>query len=465
MATKTGMTLMKNGKKITFLDTPGHEAFTAMRARGAKATDIAILVVAADEGIKPQTIEAINHAKDANIPIIVAINKIDKEGANVERVKTALVEQGLQPEEWGGDTIMTPISALTGEGIDKLLDMILLTAEMLELKANSSRPAVATIIEANLDPNLGPVATVIVNTGTLKIGDNVIVGSAYGKIKRMLDCKKKKVKELLPSDTAQIAGLSENVHAGDILQAVSSEKEARQKAIAIKDIMKLKNIFTQGMSMQDIIGKIKSGNLKHLKIILKTDMQGSLEAIKESLKKIPNDKVDIKIIHSGVGAITESDVMMAAAGGAVIIGFHIEANTNVAKLAEKLNVEILIYKIIYKLLDDVKNLLAGLLEAEIVEVELGKMEILQIFLTKKKEMIIGGKVIQGTIESKTRIKVFRDDKEIGKGEITSLQKGDKKAEEIKEGNECGIKFSGNCAIKEGDILAAYKMETKMRTLE
>lgn len=456
--------VVKNGQKITFLDTPGHEAFTAMRARGAKATDIAILVVAADEGIKPQTIEAINHAKDADIPIIVAINKVDKPGANIEKVKTELIEQGLQPEEWGGDTIMVPISALTGEGIDKLLDMILLTAEVKELKANPNRPAVGTVIEAHLDQNLGPVATIIINTGTLRIGDNIVIGKAYGKIKKMEDFQRKNLKVLEPSDTAQIAGLSENVNSGDILQVVVSEKEARQKALAINDILKIKNIFTQGLKMQDIASMIKSGNLKTLKIIIKTDTQGSLEAIKQSLAKIPQEKVGIKIVHTGVGGITESDVMMAAAGGAIVIGFHSDSNLQVAKLAEKNNVEVLTYKIIYKLLEDVEKLLSGLLEAEVIEVEVGKFELVQVFFRKKNDYIIGGKVTNGKMENKIKVKILRKDIEIGKGEITSLQKVDKKVSEIKEGNECGMKFTTNIELNSGDIFIGYRMETKKVTL-
>ncbi|KKP38195.1 MAG: translation initiation factor IF-2, translation initiation factor IF-2 [Candidatus Peregrinibacteria bacterium GW2011_GWF2_33_10] len=454
----------KNGHKITFIDTPGHEAFTAMRARGAKATDIAILVVAADEGVKPQTIEAINHAKDADIPIIVAINKIDRPGANPEKVKGELVEHGLQAESWGGNVIMVPISALTGEGIDKLLDMILLTAEMEDLKANPVRPAVATVIEAHLDANLGPVATVVINTGSLKIGDNIIIGPAYGKVKRMQSDRGKHLKMLCPSDTAQIAGLSETVHAGDILQVVSNEKEARQKAIAIRDIMKVKNIFSQALSVKDLASRIKSGNLKTLKIILKADTQGSLEAIKQSLDKIPQEKVSLKIIHNGIGAITESDVMMAAAGGALVIGFQVETPVLATKAAEKHSVEILSYRIIYKLLEDVKNLLEGLLEDEILEIETGKVEIIKIFFKKKHDYILGCKVTNGKIERKSTIKIFRNNQELGKGDIFSLQKVDKKMEEVKEGNECGLKFSTSCELIEGDTLIAYKLEKKERSL-
>jgi translation initiation factor IF-2 len=454
----------KNGHKITFLDTPGHEAFTAMRARGARATDIAILVVAADEGVKTQTLEALNHAKDAGIPIIVAINKMDKENANPNKVKSELAEHGLNPEDWGGDTIMVPISAMTGEGIDKLLDMISLTAEVQDLKANPNRPAVGTVIEAHLDQNMGPVATILINTGTLKIMDNVIIGASYGRIKRMQDYKRQKLKILIPSDTAQIAGLSSTPHSGDILQVVSSEKEARHKAIAISDILKLKNIFSQSLSLKDLVGQIKTGNLKSLKLIIKADAQGSLEAIKQSLTKLPSEKVTLKIVHSGIGNVTESDVMMAAASGAIILGFHTEANSNVIRIAERQNVEMLFYKIIYKLIEDVTNLLTGLLDSEVVEVEIGKMNVLQIFFTKKNEAIIGGKIISGKFENKAKLKVERNAEIIGEGEINSLQKGDKKEQEVKSGNECGIKFVGNVQIKEGDILIATKKETKTKTL-
>jgi len=455
----------KNGRRITFLDTPGHEAFTAMRARGAKVTDIAILVVAGDEGVKPQTIEAINHAKDAGVPIIVAITKMDKPNVNVERVKGEITEHGLQPEDWGGKTIVTPVSAMTGDGIDQLLEMILLTADIEELKGNADRPAVGTVIEAHLDKSLGPVATILVNTGTLKIMDSIIVGSAYGRVKTMKDHRGKKLKSLGPSDTAQIAGLSKAPQSGDILQVVKNEREARLKATSIEQIERSRIAGSMGISMETLISHIKSGKLKTLKVLLKADTQGSIEAITESLVKIKGKDVGVRIIHSGVGNVTESDVNMCAASHAVILCFHVNSTPQVDRIAEQENVQILHYEIIYNLLDEVKNLLSGLLEPEIVEVNLGELEVKGIFYTKKKEMIIGGKITTGIMQNKAKVRVFRNDEEIGEGVIGSLQKGEKSVDEIKSGNECGIKFEGKFKIEMGDVLKAYKSETRMRTLE
>lgn len=453
----------KNDKKITFLDTPGHEAFTAMRARGAKATDIAILVVAADEGVKPQTIEAMNHAKDAGIPIIVAINKIDKENANPDKVKAELAELGLQPEDWGGKTIMAPVSAITGEGMDNLLDMILIVAEMEDLKANPNRKAVGTVVEAHLDKNLGPIATVLINTGTLKIMDNVVIGTTYGRIKVMKDHTGKNLKTALPSTPVLIAGLSKAPQSGDILQVVKDEKTARNQAMQIELLQK--NTSLKGTSAaKDIISRIASGKLKTLKIVLKADTKGSLEAITQSLGKIKDEEVAIKIIHSGVGNVSESDVMMASASRGLVIGFHTQTPMQVERTAEREKVEILHYTIIYKLIDDLKKLLSGLLEPEIVEIPLGKAEVRKIFFSGKKEMIIGCKVTNGRAENKAKAKVMRGDEKVGEIQITSLRKVDEKVEEIKEGNECGIKFSGYKEIEEGDILEFYKEEERIRTL-
>ncbi|MBU2523616.1 translation initiation factor IF-2, partial [Patescibacteria group bacterium] len=333
--------VVKNGQKITFLDTPGHEAFTSMRARGAKATDIAILVVASDEGVKPQTIEAINHAKEANIPIIVAINKMDKPNANPEKVKGELVEHGLQPEDWGGQTIMAPVSAMTGQGIPELLDMVLLVAEMQDLKANPNRPAVGTVIEAILDPNLGPVATILINAGILKIGDNVVVGRAYGRIKTMIDHTGKRLKKVSSSDAARISGLSTVPMSGDILQVCANEKTAKEQALMVDTLLKADQWKNRGMGMEEIISQIHKGRLKNLKIVLKADTKGSLEAIRQSLAKIKDDRVAIKIIHAGIGAITEGDVMMASASKGIVFGFHVEENVHVSRLAERENVDIM----------------------------------------------------------------------------------------------------------------------------
>lgn len=452
----------KNDKKITFLDTPGHEAFTAMRARGAKATDIAILVVAADEGVKPQTIEAINHAKDAGIPIIVAINKIDKENANPDKVKAELAEKGLQPEDWGGKTIMVPCSAITGEGIDTLLDMILLVAEMEDIKGNPNREAVATVIESNLDKNLGPIATVLVNTGTLKIMDNVIVGSTYGRIKVMKDQSGKNIKEAGPSTPVLVAGLAKTPQAGDILQVTQDEKTARQRSIQIDLLQKT----TKGdkNTEKDIIARIASGKLKTLKIVLKADTKGSLEAILQQLAKIKDTEVAIKVIHSGVGNISESDAMMASASEGIVIGFHVDTPLQVEKTAEREHVEILIYKIIYKLIDDLKKLLQGLLEPEIFEVDLGKAKVKKIFYSGKKEIVVGCEVTEGKIQNKTKARIVREGEKIAEVEIGSLKKVDETVDEIKEGSECGIKIVNFKDIQEGDIMENYKIEKKIRTL-
>lgn len=455
----------KNGKKITFLDTPGHEAFTAMRARGARATDIAILVVAADDGVMPQTEEAINHAKDAGIPIIVAINKMDKPGANPDRVKAELAERGLQPEEWGGDTIMVPVSALKRQGIDKILESILLVAEIKELKANPNRPAVGTIIEAHVDASLGPVATILINTGHLEVGDNFVIGKTYGRVKLMKDHTGKKVKELLPSDTAQIAGFGEAVQSGQVLQVVKDEKTARQQASKIKEMHHDEELLKGGMGMSEILLRIKEGSLKLLKVIIKADTNGSLEAIKHSLAKVKSDDVAIKIIHSGVGAITESDVMMATASpGTIVIGFHTEANTQVRQLAEKSGIEVVTYQIIYELINDLTKILSGMLQPEVINVELGKFKVMQIFFSGKGEMVAGGKIIDGVIQNKSQVRVMRGGEKIGTGEIVDLRLVNEVAKELEKGQECGIRYKGKIKLEDGDILEAWKTEKKMKTL-
>lgn len=451
----------KNDRKITFLDTPGHEAFTAMRARGAKVTDIAILVVAADEGVKPQTIEAIQHGKEAGVPIIVAINKIDKDGADPDRVMGELGEYDLIPEEWGGSTIMVPVSAHTGEGIKQLLDMILLVADLNSLKANPDRAAVGTVIEAHLDKNLGPVATVIVNSGTLKVMDSIVVGGTSGRIKLMKDHKGKNVLKAGPSVPVLIAGLEKAPQSGDIFQALTDEKKARLQAHGVQSLVDAERFKRRGVG--EIITQIGAGKLKQLKLVLKADAKGSLEAIRESLSNIKNDDVGVKVILSGVGNVTESDVMMAAAAQGIVMGFHTGVHRNVARFAERENVEILQYEIIYKLLDDVKKILTGLLEPEEIEVVLGKALVKQIFLTKKKEMIVGCKVTDGHVE-KVKVRVIRDDEVVGEGQIISLKKVNDNVKEVQEGNECGIQYSGFMPLLEGDILEAYRMEKRVRTL-
>jgi len=451
-----------NGKKITFLDTPGHEAFTAMRARGAKATDIAILVVAADEGVKPQTIEAMHHAQDAGIPIIVAITKIDKENANIDKVKAELSEQGLQPEDWGGKTIMVPLSSISGEGVNTLLDMILLVSELENLKANPNREAVATVIEAHLDKNLGPIATVLINTGTLKIMDNVVVGAASGRIKVMKDHAGKNIKLAGPSTPVLIAGLSIAPQSGDIMQVVKDEKTARVRAMQIATLKE--NAAREGLVGRDIFAQIASGKLKTLKIVIKADTKGSLEAITSSLAKVRDEEVAIKVIHSAVGNINESDVMMAAASGGLVIGFQVDTPSQSEKIAEREHIQILKYDIIYKLIEDLTKILAGLLEPEILEVILGTAEVRKIFFKRKNEQVIGCKIVKGKMVNKVKARLKRGAILIGEITIGSLKRVDEAADEIKEGNECGMKLNTNLEIQEGDIIEAYKLEKKIRTL-
>ncbi|MFH1218229.1 MAG: translation initiation factor IF-2 [Candidatus Peregrinibacteria bacterium] len=458
----------KKGKLITFLDTPGHEAFTSMRARGAKVTDIAILVVAADEGVKPQTIEAINHAKEAEVPIIVAINKMDKPEAQPDRVKAELAEHGLQPEDWGGNTVMVPISALRGDGIDTLLDMILLTAEMEDLKANPDREAVGTVLEANLDPNLGPVASILVNTGTLKIMNNVIVGTTYGRIKVMKNHLGKPQRSAGPSTPVFIAGLHSVPKSGDILQVVKNEKIAKDSAKEIKLLTKREKELSQS-GMNQIISAVKSD--KVLKLVIKADTKGSLEAITQAIAKIKDEEVAIKVIHSNTGTVSKSDVMMAAASKGLIVAFHTDYDSpHVKKTAERENVEVRKYTVIYSLIEEVKKILTGLLEPEIEKVVLGKAEVRQIFFSKRGEMIIGCKVKTGKIENKSKLEVIRgktaedEDNIVGTGEILSLKKVDKEVKEIGEGNDCGIKYRGTVVLEEGDILSVYMEKESRRTI-
>ena len=457
---------VKKGKDIiTFLDTPGHEAFTAMRARGAKATDIAILVVAADEGIKPQTIEAINHAKAANIPIIVAINKMDKQGASPDKVRGELGEYDLIPEEWGGDTIMVPVSALKNEGIDKLLEMILILAEVLDLKGNANRPAVGTVIEAHLDPSLGPVSTVLINTGTLKVMDPVVVGSTHGRIKLMLDHNGKRLNKIGPSDVARIAGLSSPPQSGDLLQVVTNEKMARQQAKEIASLIKEGKMQSMGMGLSEMISAIKEGNLKTVRVVLKADTKGSLEAIKESIaKELKSTEVAVKVIHSGVGNITESDVTMAAASQGIVIGFHTEVSTHVERVAERHHTEVAVYKVIYELLDDLRNILSGLLEPEEVIVELGKAKVMQVFFTGKGEMVVGCKTTEGKAQVNAKIRVYRGDEVIGEGLVAGLKLVNQDVKEIDKGNACGIRFKGKLKLEDADILEFYKKELRHKTL-
>ncbi|TYP54294.1 translation initiation factor IF-2 [Thermosediminibacter litoriperuensis] len=446
----------KDGKTIVFLDTPGHEAFTALRARGAKVTDIVVLVVAADDGVMPQTIEAINHAKAAGVPIIVAVNKIDKPNANPDRVKQQLAEYGLIPEEWGGDTIFVNVSAKNRTGIDHLLEMILLVAEMAELKANYNRKAVGVIIEAKLDKGRGPVATVLVQKGTLRVGDAIVAGSSYGKVRAMLDSRGKMVKSAGPSIPVEVMGFSEVPNAGDILRVVSNEKEAREIAEKSKEIHREKEIIaTPKVSLDRLFDKIKQGEVKDLNIILKADVQGSLEALKQALEKCSTDQVQVKIIHGGVGAINESDILLASASNAIVIGFNVRPDSNAKKLAEQEDIDIRTYRVIYDVVDDIQAAMKGLLEPEYREVVLGRAEVRALFKVPNVGIVAGCYVTEGKITRNATIRVIRQGVVVYEGRILSLKRFKDDVREVMSGFECGIAIEKFNDLKEGDVLEAF----------
>ncbi len=445
--------VVHDGKSITFLDTPGHEAFTAMRARGAQVTDIAILVVSAEEGVKPTTIEAINHAKDAGVPVIVAINKIDRPNADPDRVKGELAGYGLQAEGLGGDTPMVLCSAHTKEGIDTLLKTILLVAEMEELKANPSRGAIATIIESHLDRALGPLATVIVNTGTLRVGDIVGCGPATGKVKALLGSHAERLKEILPSGAAVLAGFDAVPQIGDIMQVFSSEKELS----AYREAYSVSKQGEQKKGFMDLVSRLTEGKLMQLKIVLKADAQGSLESLQLALSKLTTTKVQPKVIHAAVGDISESDVMMAAAAHGMVLGFHVATPVAVMKTADREGIAVKLYDIIYKLLDDTELLLQGLIEPVEEEKITGHLEIRGVFLTKKSEQIIGGKVTDGYLK-RMPFRLQRAGQVVGTGRIMSLKNIEKDIKEAKEGMECGCRVETTIPIEMGDILEAFTKE-------
>ncbi|WP_415537780.1 translation initiation factor IF-2 [Dehalobacter sp. 4CP] len=452
-------------QKITFLDTPGHEAFTAMRARGAQVTDIAILVVAADDGVMPQTVEAINHAKAANVPIIVAINKIDKENANPDRVKQELTEYGLVVEEWGGDTITVPVSAKARLNIDTLLEMVLLVAEMKDLKANPNRKATGTVIEAKLDKGKGPVATVLVSKGTLNIGDIIVAGHSFGRIRGMVDDKGRRVKKAGPSMPVEVQGLSEVPPAGEIFNVVNDEKLARSVTEARMDEKKAEEVKQKSrISLDDLFDKIKEGEVKDLNIIIKADVQGSVEAIKQSLAKLTTSEVRVNIIHGGVGAISESDVMLAAASNAIIIGFNVRHDSNTKSTAELQGVDIRMYRVIYDAIDDIKAAMEGLLEPTFKEVIQGKAEVRQIFKVPKAGTVAGSYITDGKIHRSDKIRVIRDGIVVHEGDLESLRRFKDDAKEVAEGYECGIGLKNFNDLKEGDILEAFTMEEVKREL-
>ncbi|OON98980.1 MAG: translation initiation factor IF-2 [Epulopiscium sp. Nele67-Bin004] len=449
-----------NGKKITFLDTPGHEAFTAMRMRGAQVTDIAILVVAADDGVMPQTIEAINHAKAANVQIIVAVNKIDKPGANPDRVKQELAEHGLLVEDWGGDTICVHVSALKNEGIDSLLEMILLVAEIQDFKANPNGKARGTVIEAQLDKGRGPVATVLVQRGTLKIGDPIVVGSAYGRIRAMLDHLGKPVKKATPSTPVEILGLSEVPIGGDMFYIANNDKQARQLSEKVKAQGRERMIVNtpQKVSLDDLYSQIQEGQVKELNVIIKADVQGSVEAVKSSLEKLSTEEVRIRTLHGGVGAITESDVSLASASGAIIIGFNVRPDTAIAAIAAKEQVDIRLYRIIYKAIEDIEAAMKGMLEPEYVEKITGHAEIRQTFKVSGVGTIGGAYVKDGKITRNSGVRVLRDSFVIYEGKLDSLKRFKDDAKEVASGYECGVMMEKFNDIKEGDIVEAFIME-------
>ncbi|MGI5839589.1 MAG: translation initiation factor IF-2 [bacterium] len=448
-------------RKIVFIDTPGHEAFTAMRARGAQATDIAILVVAADDGIMPQTVEAISHAKAAQVPIIVAINKIDRPNANIDRVKQQLTEHQLVPEDWGGNTVVVPVSAIQRIGIDELLEMILLVAEMQELKANPDRPAKGIIIEAELDKGRGPVATVLIKSGTLRVGDGIIAGLTTGKVRAMIDERGKTLRQAGPSTPIAVLGLSDVPQAGDLLYAVADEKTARQNVESQLTEQREEDLKrTRKVTLDNLFTRIKEGTVKELNIILKADVHGSVEAVRQSLDKLSNASVLINIIHGGVGTITESDVMLATVSNAIIIGFNVLPDTNARRMAEQENIDIRSYRIIYEAIDDIKAAMAGLLEPEFQEVVLGRAEVRALFKVPKAGTIAGCYVQDGKILRNAQIRVIRNGSIVHEGKIESLKRFKDDVREVAAGFECGLGLERYNDVKEGDIVEAFTLEEK-----
>jgi len=445
-----------DGKKLTFLDTPGHEAFTAMRARGAQVTDIAVLVVAADDGVMPQTIEAINHAKAAGVPIVVAINKIDKEGVNPDLVKQQLATNGLVVEDWGGDTIAVPVSAKEKKGIQDLLENILLVAEIEDLKANPSKPAVGVVIEAEMDKSRGPLATVLVQNGTLRTGDIVVVGTTWGKIKAMFNDKRKQVRKAEPATPVELLGLNEVPQVGDAIMAVSSEAEAR--SIVQERQLKQKQPEARGMRLDTVYDEISAGKVKELNIILKTDVQGSIEPIRNSLERLATPEVQVRIIHSSTGKITEGDVMLALASGGLIIGFNTDVDIGARRLADAKNVDIRVYNVIYGLIDDVEKALKGLLEPTIIEVIEGHAEVRQVFSAGKGAKVAGCYVTEGKISRNLPVRVIRKGKVISDTTVASLRRFKDDVREVATGFECGIGLKDFNDFQTGDILESYQKQ-------
>lgn len=452
-------TVEVNGETLTFLDTPGHEAFTAMRARGAQITDVVILVVAADDGIMPQTVEAINHCKAANVPMIIAINKMDREGANPERVKQELTEHGLVVEDWGGDIIAVPVSAKTQENIDTLLEMVLITSEMQELKADAGRRAKGTVVEAKLDKGRGPVATLLVQNGTLNMGDSIVVGSTYGRMRAMFDDAGKKINSAGPSIPVEILGLSEVPAAGDRFTVVKDEKTARNMAEARKEKLRQESFATSHrVSLEDLYSQIKEGSVKELSVIVKADVQGSVEAIKASLEKLSTDDVKVRVIHGAVGAISETDITLAAASNAIVIGFNVRPDNNAISTAERDGVEVKTYRIIYDAIEDIKSAMIGMLDPEYREVVLGTAEIRATYKISNVGTIAGGYVLTGKLVRNADVRVIREGIVIFESKLASLKRFKDDVKEVNAGYECGFSVEKFNDIKEGDIIEAYTME-------
>lgn len=448
-----------NGKKITFLDTPGHAAFTTMRARGAKITDIAIIVVAADDGVMPQTVEAINHAKAAEVPIIVAVNKMDKPTANPDRVMQELTEHGLVPEDWGGDTIFVPISALKGEGIDQLLEMVLLVAEVSELKANPNRKAIGTVIEAQLDKGRGSVATLLVQNGTLRVGDPIVVGNTFGRVRAMVNDLGRRVKEALPATPVEITGLNEVPQAGDRFVVFEDEKTAREIGeVRAQIALQASRSQKTRVTLDNLFEQMSQGEMKELNIIVKADVQGTVEALAASLMKIEVEGVNVKIIHTGVGAITESDITLAAASNAIVIGFNVRPDVNAKRAAEEEGVQIRLHRVIYKAIEEIEAAMKGMLDPEFEEKIIGQAEVRQTIKISKVGTIAGSYVTEGKVTRDSGVRIIRDGIVIYEGELESLKRFKDDAKEVQKGYECGIQIKNFNDLKEGDVIEAFIME-------
>jgi translation initiation factor IF-2 len=458
----------QNGKRITFLDTPGHEAFTAMRARGAKVTDLAVIVVAADDGVMPQTVEAIDHAKAAGVPILVAVNKIDKQGAQPDRVRNELASQGLTPEDWGGETIFCDVSAKTKDGLDNLLEMIVLAAELEELKANPSAPASGVVIESHLDPGRGPVATVLIERGTLHVGDALVAGANWGKVRAMLDFTGSRVEQASPGDPVEVLGLDGVCEAGEQVEAVENERRARQLASERGQRLKAESLARQQarkISLDEVFTKATEGEVKQLNVVLKADVSGSLEALQDEIAKLPQERIVVDVIHSAPGGITESDVMLAAASDAIIIGFNVRPLADARKAAEREGVEIRTYSVIYKVTEEIYAALEGMLEPEEVEETIGQAEVKELFRASRVGTIAGCLVTDGKITRTAQVRLVREGTVVWTGRLGSLRRFKDNVQEVEEGLECGAVLDGYQDVKVGDVLELFETKQVEQTLE